>query len=203
MPDPPPTSLLTRFVLENPYPLGVVLLCLAGGLIWRGASSGQRQERPLIGAVGLGLAGIAVLVLGRLTVTAGEQARAVTKALVEAATAGDLPAARAWVAPDARLTFGAATNPGYARAAIDRRLQRLEGRYLIADNDITMLKAYTTGPETALVHLACRTTLASGYGPSFTQWVLEVRRQPDGSFQVKHIRWVSFNGRSPVPDLGR
>ena len=34
MPQPPQVGLITRYVLENPYPLALVLLALAGGLAW-------------------------------------------------------------------------------------------------------------------------------------------------------------------------
>ena len=120
-----------------------------------------------------------------------------------AAAAGDAIGALAEISPEARLTFGAATNPAHSRAAIDQRIGRLDGRYAVDDNDITRLDAYSRGPDLAVVHLACRTTPAAGYGPVFTQWVLECERQADGSFQVTHIRWVRINGRSPAPDLGR
>ena len=55
----------------------------------------------------------------------------------------------------------------------------------------------------AVVHLACRTMPASGFGPVFSQWVLDIERQPDGSFRVAGILWVSINRQTPSPDLGR
>ncbi len=207
MPDPPPVSLVTRFVLENPYPLVVVLMCLAGGLLWRLATSegawAIMGPRCLVGGLLAAAAGIAVFFTGTKIVTSGEHAHAVTRRLVEAATAGDVAGALTEIASDARLTFGAAINPGHARGVIDQRISRLNDRYRVADNAITMIDAYTQGRDRAVVHLACRTTPEAGYGPVFTQWVLDCERQADGSFQVTHIRWVTINGRSPSPDLGR
>jgi hypothetical protein len=207
VPDPPPVSLVTRYVLENPYPVAVLLVCLAGGLLWRlstsqGASSAV-QRRYLFAGLLAAAAAVAVFVTGTLIVTSGEQARALTRRLVEAAAVGDVAGCFAEISLDARLTFGAATNPAHSRAAIDQRVSRLDGRYRLEDNDITMLDAYSRGADRAVVHLACRTTPAAGYGPVFTQWVLECERQPDGAFQVTHIRWVTINGRSPAPDLDR
>ncbi len=48
MPDPPSIGLVTRFLLENPYPVGLVVLAVAGGLLWTGLREGRR-ERMLVG----------------------------------------------------------------------------------------------------------------------------------------------------------
>ena len=153
--------------------------------------------------LGVAAAGIAVFATGALVVTSGEHAAALTRDFVDAAAAGDISGAAAMLAPDARLTFGAPTNPGYARPAIDQRLDRLDDRYAVEDNQITMLDAYTIDADSAAVHLACRTMPVSGFGPVFSQWVLDIERQDDGSFMVVRILWISINGRSPSPDLGR
>ncbi|MHC4416377.1 MAG: hypothetical protein ACYS0G_13960 [Planctomycetota bacterium] len=197
MPDPPRVGLLTRYLFENPYPLGVVLLAVAGGLAWSVLRWGRRER--LRAAGGLAVLGVAALVTGTLVVTSGERARAVVGALVDAAVAGDVPVAFGHFAGDATLSFGLATNPGYPADEIHLRLQRLEDRYRIASNRITRLASYSRSSREATVHLACRTTLIGGYGPTLTQWVLEVERQPDGSWKVARVTWVSLNGRSPSP----
>ena len=42
MPEPPRVSLFTQYVLENPYPLGVLLVALAAGFGW----TALRSDRP-------------------------------------------------------------------------------------------------------------------------------------------------------------
>jgi hypothetical protein len=200
MPEPPPVGLFTRYVLENPYPLGLLLVALAAGFAWKALQT-ERPQRLRSAAVLAGL-GAAVLVAGALVVTAGERARRVTMAVVEAAVAADVSGAAALFADDARLSFGSPNNPGLPRRDIETRIDQLDGRYRIQANQVTMLRAYTETSDRATVHLACRTTLERGFGPTPTQWVLRVQRQGDGAWKIAHVTWISYAGRSPASDLG-
>ncbi len=200
MPDPPQVGLLTRYVFENPYPLGVVLLVVGAAIALRALSAERADRLKLAGA--LAAVGAAVLAVGALVVTSGERARGVTLALVEAAVAGDVDAAAAHFADEAMLSFGLPTNPGYPADEIHRRLQGLANRNRIASNRITMLEAYSASGDEGIVHLACSTTLENGFGPVPTRWVLRIERQDDGTWQVSHVTWVSFAGRTPRPNAG-
>jgi hypothetical protein len=200
MPQPPRVGLITRYVLENPYPLGLLLVALAAGFAWTALRS-QRPQRLRTAGV-LAALGAAVLLTGVLVVTAGEQARRVTMAVVEAAVAADVSGAAALFAEDARLSFGSPTNPGLLRRAIESRIDQLDGKYRIQANQVTMLRAYTETSDRATVHLACRTTLERGFGPAPTQWVLRVQRQDNGTWKIAHVTWISYAGRSPASDLG-
>ena len=200
MPQPPRVGLLTRYVLENPYPLGLLLVALAAGFAWTALRS-ERPQRLRPAAILAGL-GAAVLLTGALVVTAGERARRVTMAVVEAAVAADVSGAAALFAEDARLAFGSSTNPGLPRRDIEARIDQLDGKYRIQSNQVTMLRAYTETSDRATVHLACRTTLERGFGPAPTQWVLRVQRQDDGTWKIAHVTWISYAGRSPASDLG-
>lgn len=200
MPDPPHVGLFTRFVLENPYPLGFLLLALAVGLAWTGLRT-ERWQRLRVGGVLAGL-GAAALLIGWVVVTSGEQARRVTLALVDAAVDADVPAARAMFAEDATLSFAAVANPGYPADEIHVRVERLGDKYLIESNDITLLRAFSESSDRATVHLACRTTLQVGFGPAMTRWVLRIERQDDGAWKVTRVTWVSIAGRPPRPNTG-
>ena len=201
MPDPPHIGVFTHYVLENPYPLGLVLLALGGGLAWTGMRPERRQRLRAGGA--LAVIGAAALLIGWLVVTSGEQARRVTLALVDAAVDADVSAARALIAEDATLSFAAVTNPGYPADEINVRVERLGDKYLIESNHITMLRAYSESADRATVHLACRTTLQVGFGPAVTRWVLRIERQDDGAWKVVHITWMSIAGRPPSARMGR
>ena len=98
MPDPPSVGLVTRFLFENPYPVGLLSLAVAGGLLWTGLREGRR-ERLTIAAIGIAL-GAAVLTIGAAVVTSGERARTVTIELVEARSLFRSPS-------DVRLLFRA------------------------------------------------------------------------------------------------
>ena len=200
MPEPPRVGLFTRYVLENPYPLGVLLLALAAGFAWTALRSDRPQRLRTAGI--LGVVGAAVLLTGTWVATAGEHARRVTLAVVEAAVAADVSGAAALFADDARLSFGSPNNLGRPRGDIEARIDQLDGKYRIQSNQVTMLRAYTETSDRATVHLACFTTLERGFGPAPTQWVLRVERQDDGTWKIAHVTWISYAGRSPGSNMG-
>ena len=195
MPDPPHVGLVTRYIFENPFPLGVGLVLLAVILAWLGMRDG-RADRVRVASVPL-LLGAAVLIAGFAVVTAGEHARSVTRKLVAAAVANDLTGAARLVAPDATVHFGSTRNIGLDRNAIFDGLARLADTYAIQDNTITMLRGYTQSRDAATVHLACWTSAGDygGYTPS--QWVLQVERQDDGTWQASRITCISVSGQAP------
>jgi hypothetical protein len=195
MPQPPDVGLFTRYVLENPYPLGLGLLVIAIIVGWLGLRDG-RSDRMIAAALGLLLAA-GVLVTGLLVATSGEQGRRVTRRLVEAALGKDLVTAAGLLADDARLQIGATTNISHDRDFILSALSRFASRYTIEDNRITLLDGYSESPDAATVYLACWTE-ATGYGfytPS--QWVLRIQRQDDGAWEVAQITCISINGEPP------
>lgn len=200
MPDPPHVGLVTRHVLENPYPLGLVLVALAAGFAWT-AVRGERPRRLRPAGV-LAALGAAALVTGAVVVTAGERATEVTRRLVEAAVAGDVKSAGALFADEAALAFGAPTNPARTRASIQDRVDNLDGKYRVAENRITKLRSYTESRRRATVHLACLTTLEGRFGPTPTQWVLRVECLDDGSWKITHVTWVSIAGQTPSSGMG-
>jgi hypothetical protein len=200
MPEPPPVGLITRYVLENPYPVGLLLLALAVGFAWTALRSERPQGLRVAGV--LAAFGAAILLIGALVVTAGEQARRVTLAVVDAAVAGDVAEAGSHFADDARLSFGSPNNPSLPRRDIQSRIDQLDGKYRIQSNQVTMLRAYTESSERATVHLACRTTLERGFGPAPTSWLLRVERQDDGTWKITHVTWIALAGRSPGSDAG-
>ena len=195
MPDPPSVGLLTRFIFENPYPLGLVLIAVAGGLMWTALREGRR-ERLTIGSIGIGLGAI-VLTIGALVVTSGERARKVTIQLVDAAVEPDIVQAMSLFADEATIAFGLPTNPGFPHEYIYQEVSRLESQYRVESNSITKLKAYSVSKDSAIVHLGCRTTLQRGFAPPPSQWVLQLKRQDDGSFKIVHLTWVSMAGSPP------
>lgn len=188
-------DLLTRYVLENPFPLGLLLLVLGAGLARSGLRTGRRPR--LVAAAMAAAAAAAVVVAGTTIETAGEHARRVVLDAVDAAVQGDVAGVTALLADDAVLSLASPNNPGYPRNAIERRLAGLAGRYRIASNRITSLDAATVSRQRGEVNLACRTELELGFGPVPTSWVVEVDRQPDGSWKIARVTWVTLATRTP------
>ena len=195
MPDPPSVGLVTRFLLENPYPVGLVVLAVAGGLLWTGLREGRR-ERLLVGLIGIAVAA-AVLTIGAVVVTSGERARRVTIELVEAAVAANVVDVMSHFGDEATFAFASPTNPGFPLDYIRQQAVRLESQFSIESNRITQLKAYSVSKDSAIVHLGCSTTVAQGYGPTPTQWVLQLQRNDQGDYKIVHVTWVSLAGNPP------
>lgn len=193
MPDPPSVSLFTRYVLENPWPIGVGLLIAAAWQAWSGFREGLKSRQQA--AAVLGLLGVALLLIGHFVVTSGEHAKALTRSLVDAAVKNDSYAALSMISDEAVLTIGSPSNPGYGIDVIRNLFERVAPRYPIESNTITMLRGYTEGTTSATVHLACLSTV-NGF-PSVSSWVLQVRRQADGSWKVMRLTCVSVNDRAP------
>jgi ketosteroid isomerase-like protein len=188
-------ELFTRYVLENPWPLGVLLLAIAAGLAWSGLQAVDR--RRLLAAGVMAVAGAAVMAAGRVVVTPGEHARAVVMETVDAAVAADVTRVAAAFADDSALSLGSPNNPGFSKDDITRRLEGLTGRYRIKSNRVVKLDATTVTRDRGVVDLACLTEPTLGFGPVPTSWVVQVDRQPDGSWKITHVTWVTMGNRAP------
>ncbi len=193
MPDPPNGSLITVYVLENPYPVSVLCLALAVILGWSGLYRDRLKWLPV--ALLLGLVGLGVLATGWLVMTAGEHSRRLTQSFVDEVVATDVRRARALLAGDATLAFDSPRNPGYNLKVIKDYLDRLALEKLVDSNRITSLRGYTKSGDIGVCHLTCWTSPSSGLGPVRSQWVLWVQKQDDGSWLISRITCVSINDR--------
>ena len=188
-------ELFTHYVLENPWPLGVLLLAIAAGLAWTGLQAVDR--RRLLAAAAVAVVGAAVMVAGKAIVTPGEHARGVVMEAVDAAVAADITTLAAAFADDSALSLGSPNNPGFSKDAIIRRLEGLAGRYRIKSSRVTKLDATTVTPDRGVVNFACVTEPTLGFGPVPTSWIIQVDRQPDGTWKFSHVTWVTLGMRAP------
>ncbi len=193
-PDP---GLLTRYLLENPWPLALALAAAAVVLF---KLAQDRDDRRLLGAsAGCLLGGALVWLVATLVTTAGEHGRRIVTEFVAAAVAGDGTAMRARLAPDASLHLGGLTAPGLDRSELDRALSVLEDRHRVESNTVTRMRAAGVGGDAAVVELGCITTTRSSLGPVPSSWSLRVERQPDGAWLIRRIAAVSVAGRPADP----
>ncbi|HRP63735.1 MAG TPA: hypothetical protein PK400_10605 [Phycisphaerales bacterium] len=201
MPEPPASSLIARYILENPYPLGGILIVLALGLAWMGLREGRKK--PLQIAAISGAAAMAVLLIGFIVVTPAEHGERITREFVEHAVAGNVAGASGLLHPDAALSFGSPRNPGVSIDVIRSALERLRRDIDISSNRITTLRGYTEDADHATVHLACWTTAEGRYGggPTPSQWVLRVARDENGDWFIMRITAVSIAGQRPSDRL--
>jgi len=193
MPDPPASNIFTQHVLENPWPLGLILLAAGGFLLWSGSRDGLLKRMKVGGA--LGAVGAAILVIGNVVVTSGEHAKIVTRKLVNAATENDAAGALALFSPEAVFAFTSPKNPGFGFEFISTQLNRLGDRYSIDSNTITRLRGYSESSDVGVAHLACITHVQGI--PTASRWVVRVKEQPSGVWEIVHLTCVAINDRPP------
>lgn len=195
----PETGFLTRYLLENPWPLGALLAVAA---IILGKVAMDRDDRRLLAAAGGCVAAAAALFLvAWLVTTPGEHAKRVTRELVAAAEAGDLAAMRALFDADATLHFGSLAAPGFDRAEISRGIDTLASRHRVESNTVTLLRAGTVDADTGIAELGCLTTTASSYGPVPSTWLLRVERGGDDRWRIRRLACIAVAGREPGTGL--
>lgn len=195
MNEPPQESIFVRYLLENPWPVGVFLIALAVVLIvaWTNRGGGK-----LLLASGAALIlGLGVFLLANLVTTSGEHARVLVQKIVAHAVEGNADEIIAVLAPDATLHLQSLKNPGQSIEDLEESIRSLEKSNRITENSITKLRAWTTSSDSAIVFLGCRTSTNSTWVPVPSTWVMAVERSEHGEWRVKRIAFASLAGKPP------
>ena len=190
MNSPPEESFIGRYLLENPWPVGLVSLVVAIilGMIWY-HQGGQRL------AIATGVALIvsgAVFLLEALVVTPAEHGTELIRSVVRHAEAGDPDAILRVIDSNASLHIGSLQQPGRPFESLEDSIRSLERSNRITDNWITRLRGWTVSSDQAIVALGCLTTTETSYGSAPTTWVFDVRRTPDGNWAIRRIVFESL-----------
>jgi len=193
MPEAPSVSFFTRYVLESPLPLTIVLLVGAVVFCVMALRDGRGSMFVVSGALLL-LAG-GVFGLGSLVVTSGEHAEALTLDFEQRAVAGDVAGSMALFTDGAVLTLNAPTNEALSLEYVRSGIAAVSTRYRIDDNRVSQLRGYTVSSDHAIVHMTCMTDV--GGSTTQTQWVLSARRQSDDTWKFDKITWVNVNRQRP------
>lgn len=200
MPPAPPTSLIDRFFLENPWPIAVTLLLIALVLLY--SAVGRGSTKRLAAGFGVLVLAVGVFLLASFVSTPAEHGERVTQAFVADVVVAQPTQAAQHLSADADLAVGSTDNPGMALSWIRDRLTLLTGQYPIRDNYITQLDAYTKNSEQAVIHLTCLTTFDTAFaGPTKTSWVLFVNRQTDGTWKIRRITIIQVNDQAPTRQM--
>jgi hypothetical protein len=203
-PPTPEVSVITRHLFESPWLL-MALLAATGAVA---IVAGVRRRKAIPAVVGLTafVLAAAVWITARTVETIGEAAARVTRDLVTRAEQANVPGVLGYFTDEATFALGDPRNPGLGRDAIEDLVEQLEGRYRISENAITRLVAYTTGSNTAEVHLRCRTIIdfERGIGvPVATGWILRFEREPGGAPSIVQLTFVDYDGQTPTMDVIR
>lgn len=189
------SSLIWRFVLENPWPLASTLIAVGLVIGWLGLREGLANRQRL--GLGLAAVGLMVLALGYAITTPAEHASAVVHRLIDAVVSEDTTQAKAQFASDAVMTVGSPSNAGVALEFIASRLDRLADRYDITSNRVTTLRRATVSGKAGEVRLSCMTEVAEFPYPSVSRWLMRVEQQPDSTWLITRITCMEINGQTP------
>lgn len=199
MPPTPEVNIITRYVLENPWPLGVILLAVAGVLAWKGFREGM-ATRLRVAAI-VAAAGAIVLITGIMVVTAGEHAVQTARALIDAVVREDLVAADRLLSDDAAMTIGSPSNPGQDKFFILASLEEFATRESVESNSISAEHGYSESSNVGVVHVSCTTLVERFPYPTLSRWVMRVERQNDDQWRVTRLTCVSINNQTPSMNM--
>lgn len=196
----PESGLFHAYLLENPWPVGLMLL-IAGVAVGALSLREGRTARLPIAAVVIAL-GVGVMLAGMLVTTAGEHAERVTRDLVVAVEGNDLTGADRLLADD--MTYGATSLsnlPVGGKDDIMKALSEFTARVTLEKNRVTSMEIATVDGQTGHARLSLWTEGSGGNGQvpliGRSSWILVVERGEDGTWRVQRIIWVDLNGQTP------
>ncbi len=197
----PQSSLLSRYLLENPWPLGIGLALLGMICIYIAMT---RDDRNLLqrGAIALAGGGI-ILAIGTLYQTTAESAATATRTFVNAAADGRIDDMIDMLDSNATLHVGRPGNTGRPFDQLTEELRALEGQHRIVANRISSLNYGSNASDTAMTIFSCVTETESSYGPVPSRWMIEWRRDDTGRWTVRRITALKIAGRVPSGSILR
>ena len=187
--------MIRRYVFEDPFLLSGALVAIGIAVVWIALK--RDDNRWTLPGVLILVAGIGVSVLGAVVTTTAEEARAATKAFIQAAEDGRIDDMLAMVSPEATLHIGRPGNPGHPFAVLEEDFHLLGSRHRIKANSTNGLTSDADTPAHATVSFNCRTTTESSYGPVTSSWVLEWEKDLHGTWYVLRITAVKVAGKTP------
>ena len=191
----PQTSIFTRYLLENPWPVGIGLILLGVALLFLALN--RDESRVLYAAIGaIGVAAI-VLAIGWLVETTAERAADATRDFVRAAEEGRVHDMIATLHPDATLHLGRPGNPGQPVDELERDIRTLDSSNRIVSNSLNALAYGSRNSTSAITTFTCMTTTESSYGPVQSKWMLEWQMDDRGTWRIRRITAIEIAGRTP------
>lgn len=199
--DIPQSSLLSRYLLENPWPLGVGLALIGVVCIYLALT---RDDRRLLqkGAITFAVGGL-ILAIGSFVQTNAESAAHATRQFVNSAAEGRIDDMIDMLDSNATLHIGRPENTGRPFDELAEELRMLEGPHRIVTNRISSLTFGSDTADTAVTRFSCVTETESSYGPVPSRWMIEWRKDELGRWAVRRITALKIAGRIPTGSVLR
>ncbi|MFW5681819.1 MAG: hypothetical protein ACOC1G_02325 [Phycisphaeraceae bacterium] len=188
--DIPPPPVWQSLLLEQPWPLAILLLVI--GVILR--TIGRRTQRRGITRVALVAVVLAagVVALAYFVETGREAVHQRMMALVKAVEPLDSTAMRDLLSQDVQVT-GPRGRVIVESGEVHRRLESSQQRYGVGSHRVRDLDVWAHGGEGRAM-LALYSEINNT--PALTRWGLWWEKQ-DGVWRIVEIRWLSYQGREP------
>ncbi len=185
------SPLWQNLLLEDPWPVGLVLFILAGVLGFVGMQQGSGRLKKIAGAAALGA--VIVFLLAGLITTTRERIIEQTRTLVGHTAPLDLAAFKAMVSPQVTVLVGeGSSDPLFTGDQVFARLERALGNYPIQNQSILAIDASLRGDDFALCQFDVRSDAVRGRVT--TRWLLTWKKQTDGAWQVITVQWLDSPG---------
>lgn len=187
LPNPP---LIEHYLLENPWPLVVVLAVGAMIAFTRLRAAGKPRHGALWGLILL-IAGAGVWTLASWVQTGREAIARSTSALIGAAARADIPSLDALLSENLSL-FRPGGGAGLGKTDTLDRVQRdLGGPYRVREWAVLETQAMTDSASSGVTQVRVRVTLEAAGIPNISWWKIDWRRGEDGAWRAVTIEPVS------------
>lgn len=194
-PELPPSPIVSGLLFENPWVIVVVLLALAILIyLWR-HRAGNPRSLLKVSAVMIVLAGVLVLIAGTIK-TSRERMVQASRSLIARVAAGDAPAIRSLLTPEARAT----ATRFYPELDLEDVLTQVEGRFGVRGSEpirefaIVEIGAAERAPGNGRVRLLVRVVPESTRFPLLSWWTLDLDREGEGAWRVRTVTLYSISG---------
>ena len=190
----PPTAWYLHYLLEQPWPVVIVLLAVAAVLRVVGRRGGD--VRLVRGSFVAALLGVAVLATAYLLQTDREQVVQRSLQLVEAAERGDTTQLQHLLATRVTL-LGPGGDPWLTGDAVHQRIEAGAHYAGGGDHRVYDTRAGVAGDVGVSVIRVRSRWERQGPGLARTAWRLEWERR-DGRWQLTRLYWLDLEGREPA-----
>ncbi|MCC6679710.1 MAG: DUF4440 domain-containing protein [Phycisphaeraceae bacterium] len=187
-----------RYLFEQPWPLIVVLSCLAAALLISGLR--RRKRSPIVVAGVLLAAAVGVFITATLVTTDREVVERLTQRVLDATVPLDAATLQQLIRPDAavRLPNGITLT---LLQPLPLELAEAVHRFEVTQQTMRSLDVEVTRPGVAIAHLTVRTNTERSGAPAMnTSWLLTWRQVDQDHWQIQDVQWLTLNNQEPPPE---
>jgi len=195
--------MLERYILENPYPVGVALIALGAVMLWAINARGPFR-RALVPAAACWLTALAIMVTAANVETRRESLTNQTHTVLEAVIDANRRAIEPIVSDDLLATT---RFPDAFALRKEQFLRIIEGMSLLGIRDWSASPrgASDDAANGIRVDFAVRVATSGGVyaGTTPSVWRFHWRRDRQGAWKLRRLECLSIWGQQPDPDILR